>query len=556
MKKLLLPAILMILTATILFAGGTSQGGGGARSDLVTAPGEFPVVKQPVTVTMFASYGSTYASMADNRLANWYEEKTGVHIEWIEATSDAAQKLNLLLQSGDYPEALHNPPLSISQVIIYAKQGMFLPLNKDIDTHSVHLKKVFQDFPYARKGMADPETGEIYALPYGSQDYEHQVPQKMWVYKPWLDKLGIRPPTTTEEFKQMLIAFRDRDPNGNGLKDEIPLAAATGWGDWSFQGLDSYLVDAFLYWDRNTYLERHPDGKLTFNADTEAYRNAIRYIKSLYDEKLFQDDVFTNSGSEYRALGENPVPILGAAPAHYSGVLTVTNGESGRFLEYQHLGPLKGPDGSTHPFHRPFSLSPRFIVTDKAKNPEVFVRWADYWYSEEGTLNSFFGLKGIGWLDPPAGSLSFSGTPALYDRPLASLASMAGSNSVIDYAFNNGISWRSRTIREGMYVTPEAARVNIDVLNFLTTRELYERPGYIDTNKALPVLSFGEADALELAQIYQPMADYIRSNFADMVLGRKSVERDWDAYCSELRRLQKDRYLAIYQRAMDTWLKL
>jgi putative aldouronate transport system substrate-binding protein len=559
MRKAALLVIVTVIFSTSLFAGGRGQPSSprAIRTDLITAPGEFPVVKEPVTVTMFISRGTNYVNMIDNRFTQWYEEKTGVHIEWVEATSDQAQKLNLMIQSGEYPEALLGAPLSMAQIVIYANQGLFTALNTYINDHSVHLKKIFDDYPYVRKGMADPQTGSVYALPYGSQDYEHQTPQKMWVYRPWLDKLGIKPPTNTEEFKQMLIAFRDRDPNGNGLKDEIPLSAAvTGWSDWSFSGLDSYLVDAFIYWDRITFLERHPDGKLSFNADTEGYRNAIRYIKSLYEENLFSDVVFTQSERDYRALGENIVPILGAAPAHYSGIFTVTNGESGRYLAYTHLGPLKGPDSKTHPFHRAFSLSPRLIVTDKAKNPEVFVRWADYFYSEEGTLQSYFGLKGIGWIDPPAGSQSFFGIPAIYERPTVSLASMAGASNILDYVWPNALSFRTRKIREGMYVTPENAKVNIDVLNMISEREIYDKGGFIDSNKALPNFAFNEADAQTLSQIAQPLRDYVRSNFADMVLGRKSVERDWDAYCAELKRLQKDQYLDIYQRAMTAWLKL
>ena len=42
--------------------------------------------------------------------------------------------------------------------------------------------------------------------------------QKMFIYEPWLDALGLEMPTTTEEFYKVLVAFRDMDPNGNGKK--------------------------------------------------------------------------------------------------------------------------------------------------------------------------------------------------------------------------------------------------------------------------------------------------------------------------------------------------
>lgn len=43
------------------------------------------------------------------------------------------------------------------------------------------------------------------------------------INKVWLDKLGLEVPTTLAELKEVLIAFRDGDPNGNGIQDEIPM---------------------------------------------------------------------------------------------------------------------------------------------------------------------------------------------------------------------------------------------------------------------------------------------------------------------------------------------
>ena len=43
-----------------------------------------------------------------------------------------------------------------------------------------------------------------------------------WVRQDWLDKLGLKAPQNVDELYTVLKAFRDRDPNGNGKKDEIP----------------------------------------------------------------------------------------------------------------------------------------------------------------------------------------------------------------------------------------------------------------------------------------------------------------------------------------------
>lgn len=46
----------------------------------------------------------------------------------------------------------------------------------------------------------------------------------------WLEKLGLDMPTTTEELKEVLIAFKTKDPNGNGKADEIPLSFINKYG--------------------------------------------------------------------------------------------------------------------------------------------------------------------------------------------------------------------------------------------------------------------------------------------------------------------------------------
>ena len=55
-------------------------------------------------------------------------------------------------------------------------------------------------------------------------DYENiRTSQGYYIRKDWLRKLGLKEPKTVEELYEVLIAFRDKDPNGNGKKDEIPV---------------------------------------------------------------------------------------------------------------------------------------------------------------------------------------------------------------------------------------------------------------------------------------------------------------------------------------------
>ena len=49
----------------------------------------------------------------------------------------------------------------------------------------------------------------------------------------WLERLGLEMPETLEEFANVLRAFRDQDPNGNGIQDEIPFSFMFDWWCWT-----------------------------------------------------------------------------------------------------------------------------------------------------------------------------------------------------------------------------------------------------------------------------------------------------------------------------------
>ena len=99
-----------------------------------------------------------------------------------------------------------------------------------------------------------------------------------------MDKLGLKMPETTEELREVLRAFVNDDPNGNGKKDEIGMLGATTWNtmvEYALMGMSFQTVKP------DFWLSLGADGKsVEFSPSTDAYREGLRYIKSLYDEGL------------------------------------------------------------------------------------------------------------------------------------------------------------------------------------------------------------------------------------------------------------------------------
>ena len=75
--------ILCLLCAFILLLSGcaekTNVESGGAE---VSAPNEFPIVKDPITLRVFCPTPVNVADLETNEFTKWMEEKTNVKIAW------------------------------------------------------------------------------------------------------------------------------------------------------------------------------------------------------------------------------------------------------------------------------------------------------------------------------------------------------------------------------------------------------------------------------------------------------------------------------------------
>ena len=102
-------------------------------------------------------------------------------------------------------------------------------------------------------------------------------------------------PTNYEEFKEVLIAFRDGDPNGNGEKDEIPLGVREpssiyvlgGSFGLQYQMKDTYNVDK--------------EGKLHNWLCDDAFKVYLQYMNELYEEGLLWQDYYKNDRAAWRS---------------------------------------------------------------------------------------------------------------------------------------------------------------------------------------------------------------------------------------------------------------
>ncbi|MFD0681975.1 MULTISPECIES: ABC transporter substrate-binding protein [unclassified Paenibacillus] len=504
-----------------------------SSDDQVTAAGVFPITKEKTTLKVMVKGSSIVENFATNEFTKWLEEKTNIHIDWEVAPEKTfAEKLNVSLASGDYPDVLLNMSVSPIQQSIYGKDGVFIPLNPYIDKYGVEMKKMFEQVSYVKDLITMPD-GNIYSVPQVNDCYHCSLGQKMWIYQPWLDKLGLKMPETTDEFYQVLKAFKEKDPNGNGKADEIPLVGATNGPSST---LDLFLPSAFIEKDFNLRFVK--DGKVQVAFNQPEWKDALKYINKLYAEGLISPQTFTQDRNQLKQMGLNPeIPIVGAIASQNQTVFVDV--DNPRFKDYISVPPLKGPAGIRSTAYNPYAVSTgQFVVTNKAKNPAAAFRMADLLLSEEATLRSTQGRPDQEWVRSAPGEIGVNGKQAKW-KPIVTFGKLQN----VHWA-QAGPSLRTNELRLSVAADPKNS---LELILYNETKK-YE-PYEIDPSKIVPPLFFTNEQAEELATLEKTITDYRTEFFAKTVTGSLDIDKEWNNYLSTLDKMNIKRYLEIYQQA-------
>ena len=267
---------------------------------------------EPERITArLAAPQSLYIQDFDTNLYKlWLEWQTGLNIEiiWL-PLEDAETIARQQLQIGqDLPDAYigfsTHELFSNPNIQTYGERGVIIPLNDLIEQYGTHTKALWEKLPeHNFERYMTSADGNIYFMPGFSASTITKYRQLMWVNKGWLDEIGIQPPTTTGAFRDMLRAFKDRYP------DRVPMAGTEA--HYSKQPYD-FLFNAFIYNDiRNSRLLLE-NGVVGFAPVRDEWRDALVYMRGLYDEGLYAPVSFVQDNQQMNQMANDKLDILGA----------------------------------------------------------------------------------------------------------------------------------------------------------------------------------------------------------------------------------------------------
>lgn len=513
-----------------------------AVTNKVSAPGTLPLVKDKITLKVLCRGPRDFNN---NEVIKWERAQTNIDLQYtVAAGADATTKLNLAVSSGDLPDVIRAYGMSLADQTLLAQQGIIIPLDSLIDQYGHWSKMMFADYPEIRPNVSLID-GKLYGMPaYGG--FTHAlIAQKFFIYQPWLDKLGLKMPSTTDEFYEVLKAFKTKDPNGNGKADEIPLSgnipinSGAAWNNT----LDTFLMQPFIYNDRRSSRSLMVDnGTIKASYAEAGWREGLKYLNKLFAEGLIEPTVFTNDVAHSQALGENPgIAILGSISAAETG--SFSSRTSARAAEYKPVPPLKGPTGLQQiPYNNTGTYSPgQFMITKACKNPEAAFRYCDFLYSPDATMQNMYGMKDIDWRPATQGEKTYDGSQAYY----ATLRPWATDP-------NTYMSAPPMYQKPTYSVVIDPKNPNANQLNDWT-RDIY-LPKAVP-NKNLPLLIFTSDQSKDISQLAPAIEAFVDQAFAEFVTGKRNPDKDWDAYLKQLNDLGFAKFIKTYQDAYNAKFK-
>lgn len=525
----------------------------------LSAPGTLPLVTEEATLSIGLPLQPDCTDYNDNAFTQMIKDKTGVSLTFELLPSDGGevkQKISLMISANQKLPDILNVGLSDAEVGAYGAAGIFVPLNEYLENEAAFFQeacdKWLNEEEYANlMSYGKALDGNIYGMPSYSTTIDSSSALGMWINKNWLDNLGLEVPRTTEDLYQVLLAFRDGDPNGNGQKDEIPLVGATGWvGNVVQELLNSYLY--YCYTPAYGYQLNAENGQLIAPFTQDAFREGLEYVAKLYAEGLISPLSFTQSTAELRTImtAPNDEPTLvGAFVSHPSPVFGAT-GDVERVKEYIALPAMIGPEGVAYTAHEASLPIYALYITKDCAEPELAFRLLDALREETLNLSSRFGQQDVDWQYTHEGNIpvQMEGYSAQFGKLTERPDPWSSANNII--WGTTAFSFLPNKLMGCMTIPEWPTELRAYQMQTLWYDSVPLRSGKCPTERPLKIMLTDE-ETDRIAEIRNSIQTFVDDATNRFVTGDLSTQKDWDAYLDTLKSIGLEQYMSTLQAAYD-----
>jgi ABC-type glycerol-3-phosphate transport system substrate-binding protein len=334
-----------------------------------------PIIKNPETFKIaFAKANSDKSNnFMEKEIFKKAERETGMKINFIEISETIQDERTSIMLAADPPDAFC---FMLRDIQMVQNTGLFVNLmeNDMMKKYAPHIYSNIEEIPDGWNMLRFPD-GAVYSMPSAFEvNYDNDGQGIHVIRKDWLDKLGLKMPTTLDEYVNVLKAFRDRDPNGNGIKDEIPVGFREGpFSQWIGHIL-SYSGPWGMAADRSSkpfYWFRIENKKVIPVLNEKRYRDFLAFYHMLIEERLLDPEGFSQTVSQYTAkrvgdiYGNLTVWDISTYIPQIWAVVPPISAPGYKYVATGYNNSYQGKNNG-------------FVIMKVSKNPTAVLRWWDY----------------------------------------------------------------------------------------------------------------------------------------------------------------------------------
>ncbi len=536
MRKKVAGRLLSVMMAAVMVVGaltgcGGSDGasGDGAEGTQANASGDSGETADGVEEFTIATVRWTDAwpnEFMNEGIMKELEEKHNIKINWqVYYNSDWTEQKSLLLASGDLPDAFFGS-ICLTETDVAQNKDYFVELTEGIEKNMPNLTAIFEKEP-ALKAAAQNRDGEIYSL-VKKLPLRPKVANSMYINKEWLDNLGLSMPTTYEELADVLKAFKEQDADGDGdPNNEIPYTNAG-----SLAGDLSNLLAPFgtIVSRTGNFMQIDASGNPAFVPITENYKEAVKWAHELYAAGCLDQEYFTQDSSmasaKRMAEGGSQTGLV------FAWTADAEMGENAS--QFELCEAVAGPDGNRYVESDPTYLdiaNRELIITTQCKNPDKLLQWADDFYTDLVSLQTYYGSIPDQVEDKGDGTYE-----VLLPADGTTLDTSAWSYSMRDF----GPKYMTEEFQKNV-ILPDSQGDGVKLAQDETNAKYA-------SDIAFPVVSYTTEQLTTLASLTTDINDYASAQYAHWVVDG-GIEEEWDAYLAQLDQMGLQDVLAIHNDA-------
>lgn len=468
-----------------------------------------------------------YSSWADFPAMQYAEKLTNVHIEYTEVPMETYQEqFNLIMAGGDYYDIM-----SMSQYTSGVKRacedGIILDLTEYIDKAAPNYKTYLDAGDDLSKALK--VDGSVYQLMSIYSEYKNN--QGLMMRKDWLEKLGLQTPTTLDEMYNVLKAFKTNYNSTNTFGFDNSCSAAGVTSGFEINALNLSGSTSAL-----TYIQR--DGAVECSILSDGYREYVEMMNDWYNEGLISKDFMSltydpNSTDTRELVGDGQIGV-------WNGIYETIDqwkeySEDSNFAVVPVANLVKTKGDKDMVTQRSLLAEGALSVTTSCEDPELAIKYLDFWFSPEGRLIYNYGVPGVS-----------------YDL-------VDGEPQYTDAVIHNNLNvtvtayLRSQCPYGGMqYGYYENTRI-VPYMSDLQKEAWDTWTNCIDGSYAFPsTATLTGEESEENSSISTDIVTYISENLPLFISAEKPMS-DWDSFIEGIKGMDVNRCTEIEQAALDRY---